>query len=200
MSDLTNCDPSTDHFTLTRWEDPLLDKLGHDPRSRYVETYWLGILGPSTTLLLRHFADALDQDGGETTLHLTTVAAELGLGHRGGRNSPLSRSVQRAARFGAVRPVGAHSLQVRRRMAPLNRGQVLRLPEHLQRRHEAFLKEAPHTADQRQRARRLALSLMECGDNLGEAEQQLGVWQVPDAIASDAVHWAWKAHIGDPAA
>jgi hypothetical protein len=29
------------------WEDPLLDSAGFDPRSRYVETFWLPILGPS---------------------------------------------------------------------------------------------------------------------------------------------------------
>jgi len=32
-----------------RWHDPLIDRLGHDPRTRYVERFWLGILGPSTT-------------------------------------------------------------------------------------------------------------------------------------------------------
>ena len=46
---------------VLRWHDPLIDRLGHDPRSRYVERFWLGILGPSTTLVLRVFADALDE-------------------------------------------------------------------------------------------------------------------------------------------
>ena len=31
------------------WNDPVVDTLGHDPRSHYVETYWLGTLGPPTT-------------------------------------------------------------------------------------------------------------------------------------------------------
>ena len=35
------------------WPDPLIEALGFDPRSAYVEQYWLGILGPSTTWLLR---------------------------------------------------------------------------------------------------------------------------------------------------
>jgi hypothetical protein len=30
--------------------DDVIDALGHDPRSHYVETYWLGTLGPPTTL------------------------------------------------------------------------------------------------------------------------------------------------------
>ena len=88
---------------VLRWHDPLIDRLGHDPRSRYVERFWLGILGPSTTLVLRVFADALDENGGVAHLDLADVAAQIGVGHRGGRNSPLSRSIQRAIRFGAAR-------------------------------------------------------------------------------------------------
>jgi hypothetical protein len=28
------------------WPDPVIDQVGYDPRSRYVERFWLGILGP----------------------------------------------------------------------------------------------------------------------------------------------------------
>ena len=42
------------------WPDPVLDNLGHDARSPYVERYWLPILGPSATLLVRRLAAALD--------------------------------------------------------------------------------------------------------------------------------------------
>ena len=30
------------------WPDDVIDKLGFDPRSPYVEDFWLGILGPSS--------------------------------------------------------------------------------------------------------------------------------------------------------
>jgi hypothetical protein len=30
------------------WTDPVIDTLGHDPRSWYVEQFWLGIIGPTT--------------------------------------------------------------------------------------------------------------------------------------------------------
>src|SRR5688572_3024262 len=33
---------------------------GHDPRSPYVERFWLGVLGPSTTWLLRCLAYGFD--------------------------------------------------------------------------------------------------------------------------------------------
>ena len=35
------------------WHDPSVEADGFDPRSPYVETFWLPLLGPSTTLLLR---------------------------------------------------------------------------------------------------------------------------------------------------
>lgn len=151
---------------VLRWHDPLIDRLGHDPRSRYVERFWLGILGPSTTLVLRVFADALDENGGVAHLDLADVAAQIGVGHRGGRNSPLSRSIQRAIRFGAARSAGADSIEVRHRLAPLNRSQI----------------------------ERLALSLIECGDGFAETERQLDQWRVPGPIAAEAVNWVWERH------
>ena len=37
-----------DSVELRPWPDELIDTLGHDPRSRYVEDFWLGTLGPTT--------------------------------------------------------------------------------------------------------------------------------------------------------
>jgi hypothetical protein len=33
-------------LTIRPWPDALIDTLGYDPRSRYVETFWLPTLGP----------------------------------------------------------------------------------------------------------------------------------------------------------
>ena len=195
--------PSTDtpvleFLHIERWSDPLIDRLGHDPRSRYVERFWLGILGPSTTLLLRLCADALDDAPGGVQLELTEVAAQLGLGHKGGRNSPLARSILRACRFGAARAAGKNTLEVRTRLAPLNRGQVERLSRELQSTHSVINDRHRQSSDPelRARARRLALSLIECGDVFDETERQLEHWRVPATVASEAVNWAWERHAG----
>src|SRR5215470_15811471 len=37
-----------DSLIIYPWTDPVVDAVGHDPRSPYVEHFWLGILGPST--------------------------------------------------------------------------------------------------------------------------------------------------------
>jgi len=36
-------------LTIRAWEDPVVDALGHDPRSEYVERFWLPVLGPPST-------------------------------------------------------------------------------------------------------------------------------------------------------
>jgi len=184
----------TDPLHIVRWHDPLIDQLGHDPRSRYAELFWLGVLGPSTTLLLRHLADTLDAGSGSAHVDLIDIAARLGLGHRGGRNSPLSGSMQRAVRFGAARSAGPNTLEVRHRLAPLNRAQVERLPPALQSRHAEWHNATTDEPSARWRARRLALSLIECGDAFDETEHQLTQWRVPSTVAAEAVNWAWERH------
>ncbi|MEZ5243809.1 MAG: hypothetical protein R2707_01835 [Acidimicrobiales bacterium] len=189
-------DPQVEQVYVRNWDDPIVDRLGHDPRSGYVEQFWLGILGPSTIWLLRHCRHELDRSPNGFVLDLGDAAGALGLGHNGGRNSPLARSIARACRFDAARAVGEGQLDVRRRLPPLNRGQLARLPPLLQRRHQAFLEAhdaGDHAAIER-RARRLALGLVQCGDGLDDAELQLGQWRFHPAIAAAAVRWAWTQH------
>ena len=45
---------------IVRWLDPIADPHGVDPCSRYVELYWLGIIGPSATWLLRRLSYGLE--------------------------------------------------------------------------------------------------------------------------------------------
>jgi hypothetical protein len=189
-------DPAVEQLYIHSWDDPIVDRMGHDPRSGYVEQFWLGILGPSTIWLLRHCRHELDRSPSGFVLDLGEAAGALGLGHNGGRNSPLVRSIARACRFGAARPGGPGELEVRRRLPPLNRGQLGRLPPLLQRRHQAFLDahDAGDHAENERRARRLALGLVQCGDGVDDAELQLGQWRFHPAVAAAAVRWAWDQH------
>jgi hypothetical protein len=139
-------DPDPDHarprfpehrLVVRTWPDPVLDNLGHDPRSSYVEQYWLSILGPSAILLLRRLANGLDARPDGFELDPAQWALELGLGAKGGRHGPFWRSVDRVCRFKAAQRNG-EVLSVRRRMPPLTHRQIERLPEHLRRAHEAW--------------------------------------------------------------
>ena len=42
----------------------------------------------------------------------------------------------------------------------------------------------------------MALSLVECGDNISETELQLARLKFHPAIAAEAVRWAWSLHHG----
>jgi hypothetical protein len=140
--------------------DDIVDKLGFDPRSSYVEDFWLGILGPSTTWLLRRLAAGFEYSPGGFDLDLAEMARSLGLGDPRGQHSPFVRSINRTVQFGLAQISGPEELSVRRRLPPLNRAQLLRLSPALQARHAAWQAEqlAMPAAEEQRRATQLALS------------------------------------------
>lgn len=115
-------------------DDPVIAELGHDPRSSYVEQFWVSILGPSAVLLLRRVATQLDREPDGFEIDMLDLAQELGLGFRGGKNSPLSRTIDRLCRFGlALRT--ERDVAIHRHVPPLTARQVDRLPPHLRSSH-----------------------------------------------------------------
>jgi hypothetical protein len=188
-------------LVIRPWPDPVIDVLGHDPRSAYVERFWLGILGPSTTWLLRLLAAELEAAPDGCELDVAETASTLGLGTRGGRHSPFMRALVRCCRFDLAEVRGDGSVGVRRRVPPLNRRQLLRLPPSLQEAHRQWQEATLHVpADEQQlrRCRRLALSLVELGEDREVAEDQLLRWRFPPALAREAAAWAWDRHFSPP--
>ena len=189
---------SADALLLIPWIDHRTDASGHDPRSVYVEQFWLGTLGPSTTWFLRHCATLLD-DADSTVASLRETASTLGIGHEGGIRSAMMKTVARACRFRAARPVGSATLAIRLLLPQLSHRQLQRLPALQQRRHEEFtaVRLNPDPSDpQQDRARRLAMILVECGESFSETESQLARFRFHPAVASEAVHRAWSQHHG----
>ncbi len=179
---------------IVPWPDVVIDGLGHDPRSPYVETYWLAVLGPSTTWLLRRLAFRLEAEPDGFSLDLAETARSLGLGARGGRHSPFVRALDRCVAFELARRVDDDNLAVRRRLPPLSRRQVQHLPASLQQSHRRWqdAQLGPSGPEhQRRRAHRLALSLRQLGEDYEAVEQQLRRWQLPAALAREATAWAW---------
>jgi hypothetical protein len=189
--------PPTGPLAIRPWPDPVIDALGHDPRSVYVETFWLGILGPSTTWLLRHLATGLEANPAGFDLPLAETARRLGLGGKGGRHSPFMRALARCVQFELAQLEDATTLAVRRKVPPLNRRQVVRLSEELQEAHERWLEaqlRTPQVEQVRRRARQLALSLLELGEDVEATERQLMRWRYHPAMCREAVGWAWERH------
>lgn len=186
----------TEVLTLIPWTDRYTEAFGHDPRSAYVEKFWLATLGPSTTWFLRHCV-ALLENVDRVRVNLRDTASALGIGFEGGARSAMVKTVARACRFRAARHVGSTTLAVRLRLPMLSRGQLQRLPEDLRQRHEEY---TAATSDngallrERPRARQLALSLIACGDDISETEVQLCRLRFHPAIAAEAARWAWNRH------
>ena len=104
---------------VVRWVDPIADPHGLHPCSKYVEFFWLGVLGPSTTWLLRRLSYGLEAHPDGFDLDLADTARALGLGDRQGKNAPFQRALRRLATFEMARPHGPGGLAVRTRIPPL---------------------------------------------------------------------------------
>jgi hypothetical protein len=179
------------------WPDTVIDRVGHDARSRYVERFWLGLLGPSTTWFLRLVAHHLDREPDGFCLDLRAAAASLGLGSPTSRHAPLQRVVDRTVRFGLARTAGTDGLDVRRRLPPLTRHQLAKLPAEDQEAHEEWQEQLlvnDRFLEAQRRARRLALSLFEAGQDPDTVERELHRWQHHPALASAATAWALDRH------
>ncbi|HUZ43344.1 MAG TPA: hypothetical protein VMU63_03000 [Acidimicrobiales bacterium] len=127
-----------DTLRIRPWVDPLVEALGYDARSDYVEQFWLPALGPSTVLLLRYMARAFEDQSEGFDCTTRQLGWALGLG-RNGRSKTLVRCLRRAVDFGMIRldPTGA--LLVRRHLPPLPQRQISQLPAGLQFAHRAWI-------------------------------------------------------------
>lgn len=183
------------------WKDQVVDTLGLDPRSTYVEQFWLPVIGPTCTLLLRRTAARLERHEAGFVMDVEETARALGLGTRQGRNSPFGRALVRCTTFELARWQGPGVLAVRRMMPPLARRLVLRLPVTLQEDHRRWTASSRHAApsanleEHRGRARRLALGLVALGEPFDRTEGRLLRWGVHPALVSDAVTWARRVRL-----
>ncbi len=184
-------------LTIHPWPDPVIDTLGYDPRSRYVETFWLPTLGPTALLLLRHLADRFDRRPGPVELTVADTSQALGLGQRDGVSSPIVRTLTRLSQFDLACDDGAGTVAVRRNVPPVNRRHVKRLPVELQAAHaewaEASLADAP-LATARRNARRVAFTLLEQGDDADHVERVLHAMGFHPSVAHESARWAYDRH------
>lgn len=101
---------------------------GHEPRSLYVEQYWLPIVGPSALLAWWRLRTLLDLTGPSGLVVVCDeLAAQLGLGRPQGRNAPIVRTLTRLCRFGFAR-IARDCLEVRATAPGVDATQRRRLP------------------------------------------------------------------------
>lgn len=174
-------------FVVLPLHDPTVDGAGFDPRSRYVELFWLAHLGPTTTLLLRRLADGLDAYPDGFELDLAGTARALGLQLVGARRMAFQKALERCVVFGLARQ-HSHGLLVRRLVPPLSARQIQRLPDHLQQHHRAWAEPvAPTDELARWRAGALAQVLVDAGEESEAVERALERLGVSPALAAAAL-------------
>ncbi|MGE0507393.1 MAG: hypothetical protein AB7Q42_00550 [Acidimicrobiia bacterium] len=171
------------------WVDPVVDPVGYDPHGRYVELFWLGVLGPTATWLLRRLAFGLEHYPDGYELDLTETATALGLTFAPGKHGPFVRALQRCVLFGMAHEAPS-GLAVRRRVPPLAARQIDRLPPHLQSAHAQWGRPAPVAPAERSRAEAIASALLQQGDSAEDVERRLALLGTPPLTATAAIRVA----------
>ncbi|WP_041298332.1 hypothetical protein [Ilumatobacter coccineus] len=179
---------SADHTALPEvihvrpWIDPVVDDSGHDPRSRYVERFWLGVLGPTATWLLRRLVAGLDRSPDGYEVDLVDTARAMGLSYTSGRSSPFAKALQRCVMFGLAHQT-SDGLAIRRRVPTVAHRHLRRLPAAVQTEHETWSQTV--TLDELSRAHQLAIAMIDAGDDPDAIEHQLIAVGVGNATAAD---------------
>lgn len=180
------------------WNDlcPDADR-GHHPRSPYVELFWLGVLGPSSTWLIRRLALRLEEAPGGVLVNTAEIAGEIGLGGRQALQTAFERAFERCCRFGLMQRGRHNTLFVRVRLPDLTARMAERLPPQLRVAHDVWRRQPasdPTEIETLGRARHLAMALLACGDQPDSVERQLHTWQFHPAVAFEATSWATEKH------
>ena len=177
-------DPLPTSVHIAPWDDPVVDRRGHDPRSAYVEQFWLSVLGPTATWLLRRLVAGFDHEPHGYELDVAATARALGLSVSKGTASPFAKAVQRCVMFGVVQQLTG-TWMVRRRLPLISQRHLLRLPEDLQTAHEQWTTTTIHI-DSLARAHALATAMLAAGDDRSVLEPQLVAVGVPPPAAAEA--------------
>lgn len=84
------------------WRDEVVDASGFPPLSRYVETVWLPVAGPSATWAYRRLGILALAVPEGVALDLVVLGQDLGLSANGVVSSRLVHALDRLERFGLL--------------------------------------------------------------------------------------------------
>lgn len=186
----SSIDLHAESLVIRPWFDPVIDTCGHDAHGRYIELFWVGVLGPSATWLYRRMAAGLAEYPDGYVLELAETAAALGLAVTPGRHSPFTRALQRTVFFGLAHQTD-DGLRVRRKVPPLSRRQTDRLPEHLRAAHPFWVRSPRDVeAAELSRASAIASALLTAGDDFAAVEHRLALLRVEPGVVQRAIDLA----------
>lgn len=127
-------------LTVTPWQDATVESLGFAARSDYVEWFWLPVLGPSATWLLRRIDFGFDEFPAGYTLDVRATAQALGVAARDDAGSIFGRAITRLNTFGIAHG-SSGTFAIRRVLPPVSQRHLARMPEHLRSAHQAWIRQ-----------------------------------------------------------
>lgn len=133
-ADISSWIANHDPLNVIRLTDSVIENLGHDVRSSYVETYWLPVLGPTAIWATRRIADWLDASPDGVEVSLAELGPSLGIGGSVTRNASIVRTMVRLVDFG-IASTGGETYGIHTMFAPLPLRLMRRLPAGLLERH-----------------------------------------------------------------
>lgn len=182
---------SSKKLVVVPWHDPVVEEIGYDARSMYVELFWLNVLGPSATWIMRRLVGGFDIYPGGYEMDVPATAAAIGLAFSDRPNNPFTRAVRRCIWFGIAQPMQG-GLAVRHTFPPVSHHHLARMPRELRRLHNSWCRGTGIDSDnerQLNRATALARVLIDSGEEPSLIETQLTRLDVPPGIAA-RVSWA----------
>lgn len=177
--------PEETTVMVVPWHDPVVDAVGYDVRSQYVELFWLNVLGPTATWALRRLVTGLDRYPLGYELDLGQTASMLGLAYSAGTSNSFARALHRCTLFGVTQPLPG-GLAVRRRVPPVAARHLSRMPPQLQAMHEQW-KVREYSLSDLERGLALAGAMVAAGDDPEVVERQLLAVGVSPAAAVEAL-------------
>ena len=139
-----------------------------------------GTLGPTATWLVRRLAAGFDDQPDGYDLDLATTAQALGLSYSKGASSAFAKAFGRCIMFGLAHQ-RSDGYAVRRLLPDVARRHLSRMPHVVQQEHERWLEAARgHRLEVLQRARSLAVAMLDAGDDAELIEPQLVAVGIPD--------------------
>ena len=182
--------PMSPMLIVRPWHDPVVESVGFEVRGPYVELFWLGILGPTATWVLRRLVMGLDAFPDGYELDLAETATALGLSLTAGTHSPFGRAMNRCMMFGMMHQV-PDGVAVRRQLPPLSIRHLQKLPAHLQAAHTHWIgRGAVAVNEEIDRATALAETMIRVGDEPQQVERQLIAVGVSPRVAIEAARMA----------
>lgn len=178
---------STDEQTVMvlPWHDPIVDAVGYEARSQYVELFWLNVLGPTATWTLRRLVTGLDRYPLGYEMDLGETANMLGLAYGIGTSNSFTKALQRCMLFGVSQQVPG-GLAVRRKVPPVAGRHLARMPDALRAMHLQW-QTREYSLSDLQRGRTLAEVMVSAGDDPEVVERQLLAVGVSPAAAAEAI-------------